>query len=436
MYLMSLFSSSLKDLISFSMVEKKPNIPYVTKNLSPKKKMYHTAFENIYFVPRGHFLIFDSISRQEKLKPFWFPQNLSPLKFSKIEDYYECFRDVYTNVIHNITKKEKIATTLSSGLDSTSVTAIAAQKLQKENRLLSTFTWVPAYEAKGIKTNKIINEKPLVEFVLQNNPNIIPHFINAKDKLLIPSIKDRVLLGESRVNGNCLWIQEMLEVVKRQNIDCLLIAEGGNRTVSKKIDPYFLSNFSNSKSLWKKVLKKHVPFFNHPLIRELRHKLKNKKNIWNTVIEWDVENFCKKKLLAYIFSCGRIWNYLGDAYDIEIIDPTMDQKVIEFCLRIPQRVYGSRDLIRKGCQHILPDEILKNNKRGLQANDLLPRFLYERKEILELFDNLERNTSIRKTVDVSEARSMLVSLEQDNDFIKTKSILMKTLSIGIFLDFF
>ena len=46
-----LFSSSLKDLISFSMVEKKPNIPYVTKNLSPKKKMYHTAFENIYFVP-------------------------------------------------------------------------------------------------------------------------------------------------------------------------------------------------------------------------------------------------------------------------------------------------------------------------------------------------------------------------------------------------
>ena len=82
-------------------------------------------------------------------------------------------------------------------------------------------------------------------------------------------------------------------------------------------------------------------------------------------------------------------------HGFHISDPTVDKKIIEYCLSLPYDIYhnqsGSRRLITHGLKDMLPKEIRENQVRSVQSADLQNRMEQEKELILEKLRFLNNN---------------------------------------------
>jgi len=81
----------------------------------------------------------------------------------------------------------------------------------------------------------------------------------------------------------------------------------------------------------------------------------------------------------------------------------MDKRILEFCFSVPDTVYISdgrdRMLIRRAMKGLLPDDVLWNTKRGLQAADLTSRMDTELDNWKALIQSFCDNNTIRDILD-------------------------------------
>ena len=139
-------------------------------------------------------------------------------------------------------------------------------------------------------------------------------------------------------------------------------------------------------------------------------------------------------------SAGAIWSDMGDAYGLQACDPTMDKRLVEFCLSIPDEQYRlngqDRALIRRAMKGFLPEEVRLNTRRGSQAADLGRRFLAESAEVELTLAQLERSALAREVLDLGKMKGVLHALEREVDVQTTGScgaILARGLMAGLFL---
>jgi asparagine synthase (glutamine-hydrolysing) len=73
-----------------------------------------------------------------------------------------------------------VAATLSGGLDSTSVSVVAAEQLAKEGKRLRTYTHVPHFPpSRAISKNKFPDERPFAQAVADYSGNIDPVYLDS-----------------------------------------------------------------------------------------------------------------------------------------------------------------------------------------------------------------------------------------------------------------
>ena len=131
---------------------------------------------------------------------------------------------------------------------------------------------------------------------------------------------------------------------------------------------------------------------------------------------------------------------LGAAHQLDVRDPTRDRRLIEFCWRVPDRVFWARGvqrgLIRKGMPGCLPDAVLHSQRKGLQAADIGGRVLAERRAVTVALDRIDRHPLARTWLDVPKMRSVLDALDRGVTPERTQgasAILLRGLSAGLFL---
>jgi len=108
------------------------------------------------------------------------------------------------------------------------------------------------------------------------------------------------------------------------------------------------------------------------------------------------------------------------AYGIPLRDPTMDKRVIEFCLSLPENQYvrNGRDrfLIRRAMKGILPDEVRQNvTMHGKQNADLAQRLQSCWTELAEEIKDIGLLETERKYLDVAKIRFELEKYKTIND---------------------
>ena len=98
-------------------------------------------------------------------------------------------------------------------------------------------------------------------------------------------------------------------------------------------------------------------------------------------------------------------------FDVETRDPTGDQRIVEFCLSLPENQYrraGQRRwLVRRAMRDRLPREILDNPKRGFQVADWLERMRRARRRIEDELSALEACDLARRAVDLARLRGLV-----------------------------
>ena len=482
------FSSCLKGLLALPEISISLNEMRVVQVLvSWPAHGAPTAYNKILRLPPAHSL---TVTHEKiNVKQYWYLKDTPALTFKSDREYVDAFLQIYTEAVCcRLRTHRPIGVTLSGGLDSGSVSALAAGEMRKEGRRLQAFSSVPPFNVDGlVGKNRFGDETPYIEATAEFSGNIDVTFIRAENVTPLQGIRRSLFLHDEpgHAAGNHFWIVALMEEAQKQGIGTLLTGQGGNAGISWHGKSYLaqLAGEMHWKSLWKELQAwSHIhksPLwraFAGQVIKPLIPQMVNRRiNRFHSGREepWQAysainPNFADKLNLTaemqrqghdptfstrndtrqiryQIIKPGRglggcLWHEIGAGFGMEVRDPTIDKRVLEFCLSIPDDQY-MRDgtdhfLIRRAMKDILSDKVRLNTRRGRQAADIGERICGSLSELRLAFNRIKEDELTRRFLDIKKMNDVLLSLEQNVDKNNTSqagTIFLRGLMAGLFL---
>ncbi|MEH7074912.1 asparagine synthase-related protein [Neobacillus drentensis] len=445
-----------------------------------------TAYKSIYQLPPSHsitvandkvtLLRYSTINFNEKLK----------LKSNG--EYEEAFQDVFQKAVTSrIRTYGKVGAQLSGGLDSGSVVSFAANALQKEEKQLHTFSYIP--EESFIDWTPyyfIPDERPFIKETVDYVGNINDQYLDFPGQSPLTEVDDFLSIMEMpyKFFDNSFWLKGINEKAHQQGIKILLNGARGNYSISwgsrtLTVDYYatllrklkwvqlyhdlglYCKNFKTGKSrVLPIVTKKAFPIATNRLIKDdqsdymfpmlVNPELESKTNVLEKLKEFGVDitgnsyekpNEARRKHFENLYT----WNKTGTAntklslrYALWDRDPTNDLRVIRFCLAIPDEQYVNsgleRSLIRRATKKYLPDKVrLNQHSRGIQGADVIHRMNSNWTTFIEEINQLIKDTRVAELLNIKVIKNAISSIGEspppeiifdDNFRILTRSLVM------------
>jgi asparagine synthase (glutamine-hydrolysing) len=117
------------------------------------------------------------------------------------------------------------------------------------------------------------------------------------------------------------------------------------------------------------------------------------------------------------YDCSEVGDILaaqGAHADVEVLDPTADLRIVEFCLGLPPSQYvregQRRALVRRAMAGLLPPVVLLNERRGRQAPDAVFRLRQNIGLVHSMHSSLEEDATVAEYVDLRKMRTALDAL--------------------------
>ena len=477
------FASNLKALIALPQVPRRPNLLRVAQILTvwPGDGI-QTAYEGLVRLPPAHTLRLTETDAE--MRRYWYPECLSPLKLASDDDYVEEFLLIYQQAVRCCLHTHRpVGVTLSGGLDSGSVAALAAPMMAQEGKRLTAFTSVPLFDAREVSGNKRTGDEWAHAHATARQAGNIEHLLlTARDVSLVEGIQRFLELYQEpgHAAANFYWIMAILAEAKRRGMGVLLTGQNGNATVTWSGTGSFFDLISREgwraavcdlllteADFWQTLKRQFLKPLLLPAIRLFRYYKNGTRLPWHDYAaihphfaqRLQLENRMREaghdatfttpsaerlvKFRSCMTSGGAIWHALGAGYNLDVRDPTQDARLIEFCLRLPNNQFHRRGedrrLIRRAMADRMPHDVLHNRRRGLQAADIGYRVVEQHEEIGAVLDRMEQSPLVRECLDLPRMRNVLTTLQSHIDAAITAqcgSILLRGLSVGLFLERF
>ena len=482
------FASSIKGLLALAEAPRKHDILRLAEILSISfGDGYRTAYEGLLRLPPAHIL---HVTETRAVKRrYWHPENLSLLHIPSEREHIAQFLDLYSQAVRCRLRSERpVGATLSGGLDSGSVAALAAPMLAAEGRKLIAFTSAPCFAAAISNEHHFGDEWHFAEATAKRAGNVMHLPIRCIGSSVLAGIEKQLeISGEPYFNSlNYYWITDLLEQARIRKVGALLTGQNGNATVSYagagELFPYLMRgdfkhainafNLAEPNS-WLAVKRAILRPVLLPLLQGLgvyRRPEQFRAGDYVPINPHFAKSIGLKEHLRRIDdkaaqarmpsrlsgkkhqievlnpgSClsGAFWQPFGAWYGMEVRDPTGDRRIIEFCLQTPDYMFRrhgeSRWLLRQAMSGRMPPEVLACRERGLQAADVCSRVLDERNEIKAVIARLAHHPMANDFLDLPKMKDVLSRLEKDptrDAMDQCSMILLNGLSIGLFLSRF
>lgn len=391
-------------------------------------------YQGIYRVEPGSLLILDGPHRQTHRYHRWDPKR--QLQLGSDDEYLEAFREqVERSVACRLRSSGLIASHLSSGFDSSTVTAIAARQLALTHQPLLAYTAVPREGFDGAEhKGRHNNEAPGAQALAARFPNIEHHLFRPGEvSALDPLDEDIESLDRPPLNlCNMVWGDGIEIAAARRGAKVLLTGQMGNMTLSYTGEQYlpellrqghWATWWREASALkrrhpsrrWLGLLSQSIgPYLPAPLwlliermkerdwdltdysavhpdfLRRMHHDQRVKDIGWDLSYRPWADG--RKMRIAVLERLDNGDHALGsNAHGLESRDPTADRRLIEFCLSVPDQQYlrngQTRWLLHRLMGETLPPEIVNARTKGLQAPDwyenLTPRLAAIRQRLIE-----------------------------------------------------
>jgi len=445
-------------------------------------------YKDIFRIEPGHFLVLDD-GRVHTRRYHRFDPN-HRIVFKNDDDYVEQARDLLHQAVKcRLRTTGKIASHLSSGLDSSTVTATAAELLQKEGKRLLAFTAVPRKGFDGpVPKGRHADEGPAAAALAARFPNIEHILFRPDGRTPVDDLEAKVeRLDRAPLNPcNHVWIDGIQEEAARRGARVLLNGQMGNMTISYHGQPRLANLLCRGRFLeWLREVYAMVrytdtrlrglmmqsigPFLPVPLWRALNAwrgrgmtSLHDYTAIHPNLIHrtalyerarqagWDLsyrpwaDGWRMRTSALFRGDSGDYQTAFIGANAIERRDPTSDLRLITFCLAIPEDQYFKngcpRRLLHRLMGHILPPEIFNSKTRGLQAADWYEGATAARGEIETWLQRLESTSEAPRYLDLNRMRTLVENWPQNGwdheSVVKTyRLLLLRGLSVGAFIQY-
>lgn len=442
-----------------------------------------TYFNNIYYLPGSTITIFDAYGNKNT-KKHW-EITLPKLRFFKSEDEFtDEFQSIFKRVVTDHCRSSKnICSLLSGGLDSSSITAMAAQTLFKDNHrsLYSLSAVLPHDNTTDRDESYFINllkfENLHKEFI---NDSLIGPFDSLCNITLHPAYTSRHYLYKAFSD-------------RAHNLNSNIILDGGfgefgptywaDERLTEMLHSYqikeLISNAIDHKKLysrsWKSILY-------HDLIRpslplKLQALIRGKKTITlSNNLDLIRPEFRSAHLTEeYITSLKKYNRNLSDirhSFDarfncFNIIDkvllnkepnplkppqlnvyqearysyPFLDSRLLEFCLSAPNELRFKngyrRYIIRVGMKGLIPNEIRYRTTKEPFSPDYMHRFHRQIGIARDAMESFKGNSLVSEILDIPRLENYLdLKMTSNKCYTKNDFIGMHTIPNAIYLGSF
>lgn len=408
------------------------------------------------------------------------------LELKSSTEYEEAFSDVFDKAVKSqIRTRHNVGARLSGGLDSGAVVSFAAKALEKDNKQLHSFSYIPVDDfVDWTPKNRMANERTYIQEIVQYVGNIKDYYLSFQGKSPLTEINDMLDIMEMpyKFFENSYWLKGIYEKAATENIGVLLNGSRGNFTISwgpaldyyalllKKFKLVKLLKEVNQYSANKGVNKRKVL----SLIRSRAFPPREKRTEFPIIINPDfarntrvIENLSNHDIDitgSYLYNRNAFdlrkrhfeqnasWNINGTSksklslkYSVLDRDPTNDIRVIKFCLSLPAEQFVQngvdRALVRRVTKGILPDKVRMNQKiRGIQGADGLHRMMNSWGEFIEEIEILVKDPLAEHYLDSEVLLDALLKIKHEprSDYIYDYNfkILMRSLIVYRFLKTF
>lgn len=380
-------------------------------------------------VPPAHFLEVTPESVQPHR--YWFPEKLPELRLHSRQEYVEAFREVFDEaVLCRLPTEGKVGVTLSGGLDSGSVAATAAGMLKETGQRLLALTSVPLSDPSPYVGRNFGDEFPYAKATADHAANIDLIPINACGYGVIASIREALRVRGEPTHTACnqYWVMAVLHAARAAECRTLLTGQCGNAGISWDGDVFSQSLATQLRLLglrrWtKESIKRLTPGLLLTRYRLLKARQRGQHGdswIGESPIQSSfarrlglptpdayrvefvkVPNAALQQRLRILrlgaAPAGGIWAEWASEMNMDIWDPTADPRVLQFVLRVPDRIFVEPDsgldrwLIRQAMAKRLPGDVRLLRKRGRQAGDIVVRLRNEEPSVREVLSELSNH---------------------------------------------
>lgn len=458
------FCTIINPLFTLPYIEKKLNKQWLAEFIAipgnfESVNTSSTVYNAIRQIPPSHTIIIKD--GKETLSRYCEFVGGEKLKLKTDYEYEEAFREVYHNAVKaRLRTHRQVGAHLSGGLDSGSVVGFAAKDLQKEQKRLYTYSYVPVDGfVDWTYRNRIADERPFIQSTVQHVGNIKDHYLDFAERNPLSEVNDwlDVLEMPYKFFENTFWLRGIYEKAQQNGVGVLLNGQRGNWTVSwgpvldyqamllKKLNWIHLfkelhlysKNLGVKKSrVFSVVRKKAFPSLNRltttddyfPIIINPQFAKENgvletlqKHGIdmkgYSTLNAYDMRKEQFDKLYYWSIN-GTYGTKLSLRHSLWDRDPTNDLRVIKFCLSVPEEQYVQngldRSLIRRSTKTLLPDKVRLNQRvRGVQGADGVHRMAAFWQQFIEELRQLCKDSIASDIFNIEVLKKSIEKIEGD-----------------------
>jgi asparagine synthase (glutamine-hydrolysing) len=405
-----------------------------------------TFFKNIQQIPVGHMVTLRD--GNATLSRYWHPLDAPQIRYSSDDDYVEAFRERFDRAVSaRLRTTGRVGSQLSGGMDSSSVTAMAAHLLGGQR--LTAFTSVPQAGFSGQNpSGRFGDEGPEAAQVAAMYPNIDHILVQSADGDMIGGLHALgALQGQPVFNPlNEMWFRAIAENALARGITVMLHGACGNATISAGgmvgLGDLFRSGRWLTLARLVLALRKggHASFrgaaswATAPVLPQwMRRRLgpemaafdlafspvhpeqaathNLQERAWKEFYGADGSTEAFRRSMFEYFDGGfsNVATTLG--WELELRDPTQDKRIFEYCFSIPIEQYlvggQTRSLVRRAMRGYLPASTLARTTRGLQSADWFLTMGARRREMAEELARIRMSPLANRLLDLDRLGRLL-----------------------------
>lgn len=408
-----------------------------------------TIYRNVFRVPPAHVMqvMADGSVRQFR---YWSPADIKPIKLGSDHAYADGLRECLDRAVRRqLRSAHPIGCLLSGGLDSSSVSTLAARALAESNERLVAFTGVPRRGFDGpVPAGHYADETPYVDAIARTAGNIDVTYVHSEQCDDFTELERFfvALEGPVRNPSNLGWILAILRRARAQGRRVLLGGLYGNCTISWNGWSQAATHLRHGRLFtahrqWR-LFYRHTPYsrwaalqklFIEPLLPEQLGRWADRRRRRERIAAWHdhatirpdfaaamaVDDRARRSGHDFLYrlrederlSALAQVDYVGDWHaaekavtGVEVRDPTADIDVVSYCFGVPPEQYLAEDidrsLVRRAMWGLLPEMVLTNRTSGLQAADWYEKLESQRGELARQLAQLSESALVRRVIDL------------------------------------
>jgi asparagine synthase (glutamine-hydrolysing) len=278
------FASEKKGLLCLPEVDQTVSRQYFYNHVFPShiQAAGTTLYEHIHRLAPAHSLSYYPQKNNFQLHNYWTLDVYTELKLARKEDYYDGLRQHFEEAVRcRVRSNYDVGAELSGGMDSSSITGVAANLMAGGSRKLTTFTNADSAESLSITAERGLSEQQYVNDVVQFNKisDAVLVSENISDDPIV--IADLLLqINDGLERWNLSWQIPIKQKAGSRNIRTILSGFPGDEMVTYRGEHFFLDYLDQKKysayfrAASKYPFKKVKPFL-PPGLEFLVHKALN-----------------------------------------------------------------------------------------------------------------------------------------------------------------